>query len=160
MAFSDSSWQIFPDTGRSTGAYTIFYQGGPIDHGTHVPGPVSQSSAESDYNSECTEGMALAHFRMLIHESLNKYPDIFPEKAPLIVLDINDAMCMAKNGKDKKHNRHIAKIMHLLRNGEECKMHKIDWCKGGLQLADIATNNVGDNDLSTRIKYILLRIYN
>ena len=40
MAFSDSSWQGFPDTGRSTGAYNIFYQGGPIDHGTHVPGPV------------------------------------------------------------------------------------------------------------------------
>ena len=40
MAFSDSSWQAFPDTGRSTGAYIIFYQGGPIDQGTHVPGPV------------------------------------------------------------------------------------------------------------------------
>ena len=44
---SDSSWQYFPDTGRSTGAYIIFYQGGPIDHGTHVPGQVSQSNAES-----------------------------------------------------------------------------------------------------------------
>ena len=45
MAFSDSSWQDFPDTGRSTGSYNIFYQGGPIDHGTHVPGPVAQSRA-------------------------------------------------------------------------------------------------------------------
>ena len=43
MPFSDSSWQDFPDTGRSTGAYIIFYQCGPIDHGTHVPGPVAQS---------------------------------------------------------------------------------------------------------------------
>ena len=48
MAFSDSSWQDCPDTGRSTGAYIIFYQGGPIDHGTHVPVQVSQSSAESE----------------------------------------------------------------------------------------------------------------
>ena len=45
MAFSDSSWQDFSDTGRSTGAYIIFYQGGPIDHGTHVPVPVAKSSA-------------------------------------------------------------------------------------------------------------------
>ena len=67
MAFSDSSWQDFPDTGRSTGAYIIFYQGGKIDHGTHVPGTVSQSSAESEYNAACTAVMALAHFRMLIH---------------------------------------------------------------------------------------------
>ena len=42
----------------------IFYQGGPIDHDTHVPGPVAQSSAESEYNEACTSGMALAHFRM------------------------------------------------------------------------------------------------
>ena len=45
MAFSDSSWQDCPDTGRSTGVYIIFYQGGPIDYGTHVPGLVAQSSA-------------------------------------------------------------------------------------------------------------------
>ena len=47
------------------------YQCGKIDHGTDVSGPVSQSSAESEYNSAFTSGMALAHFRMLIHESLN-----------------------------------------------------------------------------------------
>ena len=57
MDFSDSSWQDFPDTGRSTEAYIIFYQGGPIDRGTHVPGPVAQSSAESEYNAACTSGM-------------------------------------------------------------------------------------------------------
>ena len=38
--FSDYSWQYFPNTGRSTGAYIIFYQGGTIDHVTHVPEPV------------------------------------------------------------------------------------------------------------------------
>ena len=68
MDFSDSSWRDFPDTGRSTGEYIIFYQCGPIDHGTHVPVPVAQSSAESEYNAECTTGMALAHFRMLVHK--------------------------------------------------------------------------------------------
>ena len=37
MDFSDSSWQYFLDTERSIGVYIIFYQGGPIDHVTHVP---------------------------------------------------------------------------------------------------------------------------
>ena len=36
MNFSDSSWKYFPDTGRSAVAYIIFYEGVPIDHGTHV----------------------------------------------------------------------------------------------------------------------------
>ena len=67
MDFSDSSWQDFPDTVRSTGAYIIFYQGVPIDHGTHAPVLVAQSSVEIEYNVECTALMDLADFRMLTH---------------------------------------------------------------------------------------------
>ena len=116
MDFSGSIWQDFPYTGRITGAYIIFYQGGAIDHGTHVPGPVAQSSAESEYNAAFTAGMALANLRMLIHELLNKDPYIIPEESPLVVLYIKYSMCMAKNGKDIKHTRHIARRMHFVRN--------------------------------------------
>ena len=116
MDFSDSSWQDYPDTGRSTGAYIIFYQGGPIDHGTHVTRPVAQSSAESDYNAACTSGMNLAHFRMLVHELLNEDPDMVPKEALLIVLDSKYTICMAKNGRDTKNTRHIARRIHLVRN--------------------------------------------
>ena len=42
MDFSDSIWKYFLDTGIITVEYMIFYKGGPIDHGTHVPGPVAQ----------------------------------------------------------------------------------------------------------------------
>ena len=41
--------------------------------------------------------MALAHFRMLINELLNKDPGKVPEEAPLIVLDSKYAMCMASS---------------------------------------------------------------
>ena len=37
----------------------------------------------------------------------------------MIVLDSKSAICMAKNGKDTKHTRNIARIMHLVRNGEK-----------------------------------------
>ena len=47
MDFSNYSWQYCPDTGRTTGSYIIFYLIGTIEHGTHVPGPVAQSSSES-----------------------------------------------------------------------------------------------------------------
>ena len=78
--------------------------------------------------------MDLAHFRMLTRELLNKDTVKFSEEYPLIVLDSKSAMCMAKNGKDTKHTRHIARRMHFVRNGEKCNMHKIDWCGRGLQL--------------------------
>ena len=97
---------------------------------------------------------------MLIHELLNKDPDIAPYKASLIVLDSKFAICMAKNREDIKHTRHITTRMHFIRNGENCKMHKLDWCEWGLQLADNGTNNVGEHDLTSRMKYILVRLDN
>ena len=63
--------------------------------------------------------MALVHFRMFIHELLNKDLYIVPEEAHLILLDRKSAMCMAQNGKDTKHARHIARRMHFVRNGEK-----------------------------------------
>ena len=76
----------------------------------------------------------------------------------MIVLDSKSAMCMAKNGKDTKHTRNIARRMHFVRNGEKFKMHKIDWCERGLQLADIGTKNVSEPDLTPGMKYIMVRL--
>ena len=104
--------------------------------------------------------MALAHFRMLIHEFLNKDPEIVPEESPIIALNSKSDICMAKNCKDTKHTRHIARIMHFVRNGENCKMHNIDWCEVGLQLAGITTKNVGDHYLTPKMKYIMVRFDN
>ena len=67
---------------------------------------------------------------------------------------------MAKNGKDTKHTRHIARRMHFVRIGEKCKMHKIDWFEGGLQLADIGTKNIIEPNLTPRMKYIMVRLEN
>ena len=62
--------------------------------------------------------MDLAHFRMLIRELLNKDTCIVPEEAPMIVLDSKSAICMANNGKDTKHTRHIARRMYFVSNGQ------------------------------------------
>ena len=104
--------------------------------------------------------MALSHFRMSIYEFLIKYPDIFPKEAPLIVLSIKSDMFLANNGQDTKHIRNIARIIHFVRNEEICEMHQIDWCEGGLKLAEIATKNVGDNYLTPWMKYIMVRLDN
>ena len=97
---------------------------------------------------------------MLINELLNKDPDIVPEEAPLIFLARKSTMCMAKNCKDTKNTRQIARRIHFVRNVEKCKIHKIDWCEGGMQLADIGTKNVSKPDLTPRMKYIMVRLEN
>ena len=97
---------------------------------------------------------------MLIHEFLNEYPYMVPKESPFIVLDSKYTMFMANNGKDNKHTRHISRKMNLVRNGETCKMHKIDWCEVGLQLAEIGTKNVSEPDLTPRMKYIMVILEN
>ena len=89
----------------------------------------------------------------------NKDTDIVPEEDLLIILDRKSDVCMANNSKGTKHTRHIARRVNFVSNGEIIKMHNIDWFGGGLQLADIATKNVGENDLNIRIKYIVVRLY-
>ena len=67
---------------------------------------------------------------------------------------------MAKNDRDTKHTRHISRRIHFVSNGEKCKMHKINWCEGGLQLEGIGTKNVSEPDLTPRMKYIMVIIEN
>ena len=75
-------------------------------------------------------------------------------------MDSNSDVCIANNGKDTKHTSHISRRMNFVRNGEKCNMHKIDWCEGGIQLADISTKNAGEHDLTPRMKYIMVRFDN
>ena len=54
----------------------------------------------------------------------------------------------------------FARRVHSVRNGENCKMYKIHWCEGGLQLADIDTKNVDEHYLTPIMKYIMVRLEN
>ena len=104
--------------------------------------------------------MALAHFRMLIHEFLNKDSGIVPKEDPLLIFDSKSAVCMYNNGKDNKHTSHIPRTVHFVRNGWNSKMHNIYWCEWGLQLADIATKNVGENDINPRMNIFMVSLVN
>ena len=115
----------------------MLYQGGPIDHFTHVPGIISQYSAESEYNVAFTAVMALSHLGMISNELLNKDTYVVQELAPIIILDRKLTICMDNNGKDTKHTIHIVRRMNFVRNSEECNFHKTVWCERGLKLSEI-----------------------
>ena len=67
-------------------------------------------------------------------------------------------LVMAKKGKDTKHTKHISRRIHFVSNGEKFKMNHIYWCEGVLQLAYIGTKNVGEPDLTPRMKYMMVRL--
>ena len=58
---------------------------------------------------------------------------------------------MYNNCKDNKHTIHISTRMHFVRYSEECNLHKKLWCEGGLQLVDIGTNNVREDEMNCRL---------
>ena len=66
---------------------------------------------------------------MLIHELLGNDPDMVPVADPIIVLDRKSAVCMSKNSKDTNNTRHIARKVHLARNGENVKCTRLTGVK-------------------------------
>ena len=95
------------------------YKGEPIDNYTHVPGKVSQPSAESQYNIAWYALMAIENFSIINNALMNKDMDVNTEQVPLIILDSKSYVCMDKSGKETKHTRHIVIIMNFVRNGEQ-----------------------------------------
>ena len=75
-------------------------------------------------------------------------------------MDNKSDVFMANNGKYNKHTRKLIKTIYSFSKGEKCKMHKIDWYEGGLQLSEIDTKNVSEYDLTPRMKYIMVRLDN
>ena len=130
----------------------MFYQGWTSDHCTHITGPVSQSSAESEYNSEFTAGMYLAHLEMRNNELLNKVPDVVPEQATKIILNRKWALCISNNGKDTKQTIQISRRTHSVRNVEDCNMQNTLWCEVCLKLSDIGTKNIRKDKFNTRLR--------
>ena len=63
--------------------------------------------------------MALGNFRMLMHDLFNKHLDIFPEEAPIVILDSKSAVCVDKNENYTKHTRQITRRVNFVRNGEK-----------------------------------------
>ena len=68
------------------------------------------------------------------------------------------SVCMAKNGKDTKLTRNFSIILHFVRNGEYWNMHKKVWCEEDMQLSDIGTNNVKEDELNPRLGYSMVRL--
>ncbi len=140
ITFSDSSWQDCPDTGRSTGGYTAFFQGGVVDSSSGLPEPVALSSAEAEYNQACVSGVASNALAMLIQEIRGNDPDL--PMGFLLVLDNRAAISMGDSFRDTKHNRHILRRYHYVRWMVEDHRAVLAWISGNVQLADPNTKNL------------------
>ena len=150
IMFTDSSWQDCPDTGRSTGCYQIYQQGGIVDAASFVPNPVAMSSAEAEYNAVAHAMQRCANVRQVLQELHGNAPDA-PLNVP-ILCDSESALIIGQNSKDTKRTRHIQRRYHYVRDGFASRLydgHKID---GTINPADVGTKNLSSDVLIPHVE--------
>ncbi|MGH3053820.1 MAG: reverse transcriptase domain-containing protein [Gaiellaceae bacterium] len=159
FAFSDSSWQDCPDTGRSTGSFLIFYKGGVVDHSSFLPDPVAMSSGEAEYNTACATCIAVAHLRMLTNKLITLSSSDPPNQEPVtIILDNTAAIKMGQSFRDTRHTRHILRRYHYVRQGKLDGLHHLSWITNKMQLADNGTKPLTPAEALPRQKIFLVPV--
>ena len=144
ITFSDSSWNGYVDTGRSTGDYIRILQGGAVDYGSHLPVPVAISSGEAEYIAAAVACMRASHLRMLVYDLQNmcsrNYNHTEIKQPPAKIIIDNEAnIAMATYNKDTAGNRHVARRYHYVRQDTSLKEYTFNWKGSKHQLADFLT---------------------
>ena len=158
VGMHDSSWQDCPDTGRSTGSYVHFAQGGPVDFAAYVPSPVAMSSVEAEWNAGATAGMAMSHLRMLYNELIGTETDMIWNPPILMLCDSASAVTLANSERDVKSLRHCKRrlfCMRQLRRSLELRYEHID---NTYMIADIGTKNLDSTALQPLCKVLLTKV--
>ena len=154
----DSSWQDCPDTGRSTGAYIIFSQGGPVDFATFVPVPIAMSSAEAEINASANAGMALSHVRMLCNEMNNTEVDQLWDPPILQLCDSSSAVTIINSEKDVKSLRHCKRRLMYSRQVTKEKEQCTVFISNEYMMADIGTKNLDAEPIQRISKFIMSEV--
>ncbi|MGH3054017.1 MAG: Ty1/Copia family ribonuclease HI, partial [Gaiellaceae bacterium] len=145
LTFTDASFQDQVNSGRSSGSFCIFNQGGLVDYGCFVPIPIAMSTGEAEYMAAASGAMAAQHMRMLAQDYNNlgksTYSVLNDEIMPpaIILIDNTAAKAMAECERSSKMTRHVVRRYHYVRQGQSRNDHTIQWINGENQCADIGT---------------------
>jgi hypothetical protein len=142
---TDSSWQDCPDTGRSTGCYLIFCQGGVIDGVSFVPDPVAMSSSEGEFNVYAFAIAGASHTRQIFQELHGLHADT-PLTIPLLS-DSQSGIAMANSERDTHRTRHIQRRYKFTRQAVFSGLFIMFKILGTLLPADLGTKLVDSTTL-------------
>ena len=143
----DSSWQDCPDTGRSTGAFLNFFQGGVVDFNSFVPTPVAMSSAEAENNAGAAACMSVSHLRMMMNEINYEDPDLLTDPPISMYCDSQGAILAANNDKESTRMRHSKRRLLYMRQVRREKEMQFIHMDGKDMTADCGTKNLDSPDI-------------
>ena len=144
LGYSDADWAGDHHDRRSTSAHVFQLAGGAVSWCSRKQQSVAQSSTEAEYVALAAAAKEAIWLRLLISElrlsSLHNTSGTFP--VPLILVDNQSAMSLAKNSAFHDRTKHIAVRHHFIRDEIERGTVQVEYVPTGDQLADVLTKGL------------------
>ena len=146
IGYSDSSYNIDPDDGKSTTGHIFYFGGNPITWCSQKQEIVALSSCEAEFMAATETAKQAIWLQDLIGEIFGD-----PSKKVVIRIDNKSAIALSKNPVFHGRSKHIHTRFHFIRECVEKGLVSVEHVAGVIQKADILTKALG------RIKFKEMR---
>ena len=148
VGYSDSSYNVHPDDGKSMTGHIFYIDNSPISWCSQKQEVVALSNCEAEFMA----GTEAARQAIWLQDLLSEITDQQSEKV-LIRIDNQSAIALTKNPVFHERNKHIHRRYHFIRECVENGQIEIEYVQGDKQKADILTKALG------RIRFKEMRDY-
>lgn len=147
VGYSDSSFNIDPDDGKSTTGHIFYLGGNPITWCSSKQEIVALSSCEAEFMAATETAKQAIWLQDLLGEIFSKTSD----NKVVIRIDNKSAIALTKNPVFHGRSKHIHTRFHFIRECVEKNLVRVEHVAGVKQKADILTKALG------RIKFKEMR---
>ena len=148
VGYSDSSYNVDPDDGKSTTGHIFYIDNSPISWCSQKQEVVALSSCEAEFMA----GTEAARQAIWLRDLLSEITGQQSEKV-VIRIDNQSAIALTKNPVFHGRSKHIHRRYHFIRECIENCQIKVEYVQGDKQKADILTKALG------RIRFREMRDY-
>ena len=146
VGYSDSSYNVDPDDGKSTTGHIFYLGGNPITWCSQKQEIVALSSCEAEFMAATETAKQAIWLQDLLNEVLGR-----PGKIVVIKIDNKSAIALSKNPVFHGRSKHIHTRFHFIRECVEKGLVNVEHVAGVRQKADILTKALG------RVKFVEMR---
>lgn len=146
VGYSDSSYNVDPDDGKSTTGHIFYLGGNPITWCSQKQEIVALSSCEAEFMAATETAKQAIWLQDLLNEILGRHG----EKV-VIRIDNKSAIALSKNPMFHGRNKHIHTRFHFIRECMEKGLVNVEHVARVRQKADILTKALG------RVKFVEMR---
>ncbi|KAD2806009.1 hypothetical protein E3N88_39386 [Mikania micrantha] len=132
--YSDSSYSIDRDDGKSTSGLVFFYDGAPVAWNSQKQATVALSSCEAEFMAATSAACQAIWLQRLLAEILGE-----KEEKVTIKVDNQSALALTRNPVFHGRSKHIDTRYHFIRECVEEGRIKVENVSGTEQIADILT---------------------